>query len=86
MNGFTLWQQLHSEWAAAKLALDIARTVLDARIHEYLIGGAKPPGPTMISEIEQLITREKAAREVVDALIANLSQQMAVQHTAMMVD
>jgi hypothetical protein len=86
MNGFTLWQQLHSEWTAAKLALDVARTVLDARIHEYLTGGAKPPGPTMISEVEQLITQEKAAREVVDALIAKLPQQMAVQHTAMMAE
>jgi len=78
MNGFTLWQQLHSEWVAAKLALDVARTVLDARINEFLTGDAKPPGQKMISDIELLITREKAARELVDALIANLPRQHGI--------
>jgi hypothetical protein len=70
MSELTLWQQIHSEWAAAKLALDEVRGTVDGRITEYLKGNAKLPDKKMMLDIALLTTHERTTRDEVDAFIS----------------
>jgi len=70
MSDETLWQQLESDWKAAKAAQESAQEEVDALMRLYLAGKGNPPSRKMMTIVDDLCFHTHEARGALDQLIA----------------